>query len=297
MTVVGGKITGLIRAKNLISQHRGEDVKFISSCSRTFEEGSGVGSQTSYKVDPVEEILMKCFNQPHPTQSVRLACVSFPTNVSLRCLREITKGAFHKTQESFQFPHLRCQQRGSAAVSVSNHGYGHTHRRKNTRTHASTYTHTCTHTQVGDRCSSGILHRASRCLEAECSALSQSPMKTAAEILKKDQAWEFPHLIKLSIFSKKKESQDSTLESVPISLKNMCRFGRKLQGSAAAQPERLFLRRQINPFITSADSKKRPINELVLDMFSLAKSTEILSQCVNTGNLDNLPQVVCESIT
>lgn len=77
----------------------------------------------------------------------------------------------------------------------------------------------------------------------------------------------------------------------------MCHFGRKLQGSAAAQPERLFLRRQINPFITSADSKKRPINELVLDMFSLAKSTEILSQCVNTGNLDNLPQVVCESIT
>lgn len=101
LTVVGGKITGLIRAKNLISQHRGEDLKFISSCSRTFEDGFGVGSQTSYKVDPVEEILMKCFNQPRPPQSVRLARVSLPTNVFLKCLRDITKRAFHKTQESF----------------------------------------------------------------------------------------------------------------------------------------------------------------------------------------------------
>lgn len=65
-------------------------------------------------------------------------------------------------------------------------------------------------------------------------------MKTAAEILKKDQAWEFPHLIKLSIFSKKKESQDSTLESVPISLKNMCRFGRKLQEVLRHSPKDFF---------------------------------------------------------
>ena len=148
LTVVGGKITGLIRAKNLISQHRGEDVKFISSCSPTFEDGFGVGSQTSYKVDPVEEILMKCCNQPPPR-------VSFPTIVFLKCLRDITKRAFHKTQESFQFPHLRCQQRGSAAVSVpitdkGTHTHTHTPQENHAHTHTHTHTHTCKHlhTQV-----------------------------------------------------------------------------------------------------------------------------------------------------
>lgn len=73
MTVVGGKITGLIRAKNLVSQHGGEDVKFISSCFPTLRMVLGLACRQvtkcrNYKLDPVEEILMEYFNQIPPAK-------------------------------------------------------------------------------------------------------------------------------------------------------------------------------------------------------------------------------------
>lgn len=66
--IVAGKITGLIRApkkKKLFCQHRGEDVKFVSSCFPFFfffNNAFGVCSQSTYKVDLVERIGMKCFS-------------------------------------------------------------------------------------------------------------------------------------------------------------------------------------------------------------------------------------------